>query len=279
MNPDQIVDKVKNLDTFAAKLIQTGTQVGLQILAAMVFWIVGRRLIRFAVMLVQRALEKQKVDVTLEHYILSFLGVTLNVVLIIAILGYFGVETTTFAALLAAVGIAIGAAWGGLLANFAAGAFLVILKPFKVGDFVTAAGITGEIKEIDLFSTLINSPDNVLTMVGNNKIFNDTIKNYSVNPYRRVDLQAQLNHTVDHRAASELLRSRLSAIPNVLADPAPDVEILEFSAAGPVLAVRPYCHNKDYWQVYFDTNRVIREAFGEAGYPVPEQPMAVHNIG
>jgi small conductance mechanosensitive channel len=279
MNPDQIVDKVKNMDTFAAKLIQTGTQVGLQILAAIVLWIVGRWLIRFSVKLVQRALEKQNVDVTLERYISSFLGVILNVVLIIAILGYFGVETTTFAALLAAAGIAIGAAWGGLLANFAAGAFLVILRPFKVGDFVTAAGITGEIKEIGLFSTLINTPDNVLTMTGNNKIFTDTIRNYSVNPYRRVDLQAQLNHTVDHRAAVDLLRSRVAAIPNVLTDPAPDVEILEFSAAGPMLAVRPYCHNKDYWQVYFETNRVIREAFGEAGYPVPEQPMAVRNVG
>jgi small conductance mechanosensitive channel len=117
--------------------------------------------------------------------------------------------------------------------------------------------------------------DNVLTVVGNNKIFSDNIQNFSANPYRRVDLLAQLNHAVDHNAAIRMLKERLARIPNVLADPAPDVEILTFNLAGPVLAVRPYCHTDHYWQVYFDTNRVIREAFGDAGFPVPEQHYVV----
>jgi small conductance mechanosensitive channel len=197
--------------------------------------------------------------------------------LVIAILGVFGVETTTFAALLAAAGVAIGLAWSGLLANFAAGAFLVILRPFKVGDFISAGGIMGTVKEIGLFVTTIDTLDNVKTFVGNNKLFSDNIQNFTANPYRRVDLQAQLHHTVNVAQAINLLRRRIEQIPNVLATPNPDVEVLEFTAMGPVLAVRPYCHNDHYWQVYFETNRIIREAFGEAGYPAPEHNFYLRN--
>ena len=197
--------------------------------------------------------------------------------MVVAILGYFGVETTSFAAILAAAGVAIGMAWSGLLANFAAGAFMIVLRPIKVGDFVTVGGVTGTVKEIGLFVTAINTLENVLTIVGNNKIFSDTIHNFSTNPYRRVDRLAQLNHSVDHNEAIHLLKERLAKIPNVKADPPPDVEILDFNLAGPVLAVRPYCHTDHYWQVYFDTNRAIREAFGAAGFPVPEQHVALRN--
>jgi small conductance mechanosensitive channel len=125
--------------------------------------------------------------------------------------------------------------------------------------------------------TTINTLDNVFTIVGNNKIFSDNIQNFSANSYRRVDLVAQLNHRVDHKAAIRLLKERIAKIPNVASDPAPDVEILEFNLAGPLLAVRPYCHTDHYWQVYFDTNRVIRESFGEAEFPVPEQHFVLRN--
>jgi small conductance mechanosensitive channel len=245
------------------------TEAGLKILAAIVFWIVGRWLIGLAGRALQRVLEKQKVDPTLMRYIGSFLAVTLNIVLVVAILGYFGVQTTTFAALVAGIGIAIGAAWGGLLSNFAAGAFLIVLKPFKVGDFVTAGGLTGTVKEIGLFATSINTPDNVLSIVGNSKIFGDTIQNYSANPFRRVELKCQLAGNADHVAAMQLLRDKLQTIPNVVASPSVEVEILEFTLVGPVLAVRPFCHTDHYWQVYFDGNRMIRDALAEAGFPAP----------
>lgn len=247
------------------------TQAGLKILGAIAFFIIGRWLIGFASGLLSRTLKGQRVDPTLIAYLRSTLKVLLNIVLVVAILGYLGIETASFAALLAGAGIAIGAAWSGLLANFAAGAFLIFLRPFKVGDFITAGGVTGTVAEIGLFVTQINTPDNIVTYVGNNKILSDNIQNFSQNAYRRVELVAQLSHDTDHKAAIQLLKERLKAMPNVMADPAPDVEILEFNLAGPVLAVRPYCNNKDYWQVYFDTNRLIRETFGEAGFSVPEQ--------
>jgi small conductance mechanosensitive channel len=258
-------------------IVDVGILVGFKVVGAIVFYLVGRWLISLAIRLVSSALARQKVDPTLLRYIGTVISVTLNVILVVAILGYFGVETTSFAAILAAAGIAIGMAWSGLLSNFAAGAFMIVLRPFKVGDFVTAAGVTGTVKEIGLFVTAITTPDNVLTTVGNNKIFSDTIQNFSANPFRRVDLKAQLAHSVDHNDAIRLLKERVAKIPNVKADPAPDVEVLEFNFNGPVLAVRPYCHTDHYWQVYFDTNKVIREAFGAAGYPVPEQHFVLRN--
>jgi len=188
------------------------------------------------------------------------------------------VQTTTFAALLASAGIAIGMAWSGLLSNFAAGAFLMILRPFKVGDFISAAGIIGTVEDIGLFVTTIDSLDNVRNFVGNGKIFADNIQNFSVNAFRRVDLEAQLDHSVEVSRAIQVLKHRLQTIPNVITNPPPDVEILKFSPMGPVLAVRPYCNNQHYWQVYFATNRVIREAFSEAGFPVPEHHFAVNGV-
>jgi small conductance mechanosensitive channel len=265
----------------AEQIIQTVTTIGiafgLKAIGAIVIWVIGRYLIGLAVRLVGASLERQRVDPTVLRYLGTVISVTLNVILVVAILGYFGVETTTFAAIMASAGVAIGLAWSGLLANFAAGAFMIVLRPIKAGDFVTVGGVTGTVKEIGLFVTAITTLENVLTIVGNNKIFADTIQNYSANPYRRVDLKAQLNHSVDHIAAIRLLKERLGKIPNVKADPAPDVEILEFNLAGPVLAVRPYCHTDHYWQVYFDTNRAIRESFGAADFPVPEQHLVLRN--
>jgi len=259
-----------NWEQIAETITTQLTAFGLKAAGALAVWIIGRYLIGMAVRMVSAALTRQHVDPTILRYVGNIVTVTLNVILVVAILGYFGVETTSFAALLAAAGIAIGAAWAGLLANFAAGAFLIILRPFKVGDYVKAGGIEGTVTEIGLFASTILTPDNVSTFVGNNKIFGDTIFNYSASDYRRVDRLAQLAHTVDPADAIARLKTALAAIPNVKQKPAPDVEIVDFNERGPVLAVRPYTHTDHYWQVYFDTNRAITSTFGAAGYPVPE---------
>jgi small conductance mechanosensitive channel len=253
------------------------TSFALKVIGALVLWTIGRRLIQFGTGLLVRSL-KYPFDQTVAAYIGTTVKVLLNIVLIVAILGFFGIETTSFAALMAGVGLAIGAAWSGLLSNLAAGIFILILRPFKVGDFIGAAGVTGTVEEIGLFVTTVNTLDNVRTFVGNNKIFSDTVQNFSANRYRRVDLLAQLHNSVDHAAAVRLLREQIARIANVMTEPKPDVEILQFTPLGPVLAVRPYCDNQHYWQVYFDTNRVIREAFGEAGFPAPEQNVFVRTL-
>jgi small conductance mechanosensitive channel len=261
------------------ELMQSGwslaVALGIRVLEAIALWIVGRWLISFATKLIGKSMARQHIDPTVIRYIQNAVAALLNIILVIAILGFFGVQTTSLAALIAAAGVAIGVAWSGLLANFAAGIFLVILQPFKVGDFVVAGGVMGTVEEVGLFVTSINTLDNIRNIVGNGKIFGDIIQNFTTNPYRRVDLQAQLDHTVDVHATIAALKANLAKIPNVLTNPAPDVEILTFTLAGPVLAVRPYCSNANYWQVYFDTNRVIRDTGANAGLPAPHQHFAV----
>lgn len=267
-----------NWDSVVKMLQEKAATVGLQIIGALVLYIIGRWLISAVVGAVHRVLTRQKIEATVMRFIGNTLNVALNIMLVIGILGYFGVQTTTFAALIAAAGLAIGTAWAGLLANFAAGAFLLVLRPFKVGDFISAGGITGTVQEIGLFVTTFDTPDNVRTFVGNNRIFSDTIQNYSVNAYRRVELTAQIAGGADPHLAAERLRARLVEIPNVIANPAPEVTILSFTPFGPVLAVRPFCHNDHYWQVYFDGNLIIREVLGDSAFPGPAYPVAMKQV-
>ncbi len=260
--------------------VQTWLNIGiafaLKALGAVVLWFVGRWLIKFALKIMGQALNRQHFDRTLVNYLQSSLSILLNVVLVVALLGYFGVETASFAALLVGVGLAIGAAWSGLLANFAAGLFLLVLRPFKVADFVEVGGVTGTVEEIGLFTTTLTTPANVMAIVGNAKVFGDTIHNYTRNNYRRVDLTVQLAHDVDPARAVELLKDGIARVANVLPSPAPVIEILEFTLAGPLLVVRPFCANQHYWQVYFDTNMMVRNTFGEAGFPAPEHRHFIH---
>ncbi len=245
------------------------------ILGAIIMWMVGRWLIGVAISMVRRALTARHVDPTLQNYLASIIAVGLNIILVVAILARFGVETTSFAALIAAAGLAIGMAWGGLLANFAAGAFLLVLRPFKVGDLINAGGALGVVEEIGLFSTTVNTPDGVRVMVNNGKIFGDNIENLSHTPHRRVDRSMQLAHGVDVDAAIERVQRELSMIPNVLPEPAAQVWVFDFTLAGPVLCVRPYCRPEHYWDVYRQTNDAIRKVGAELALPVPQVHYAV----
>lgn len=267
-----------NIQTIVDFLSTQGADFALKVLGALAAWIIGRWIIGLAVRGLSAALTRgKKLDATLTQYLASIVNVVLTIVLVLAILDLFGVRTTSFAALLAGAGLAIGTAWGGLLTHFAAGVFMQALRPFKVGDFVTAGGITGTVKEIGLFGTTIVTPDNVLTIVGNNTVFSGSIQNFSSLPYRRVDCSAKIANSVDPADAIARLKPAIAAIPNVLANPAPDVEIASFTPEGPLLCVRPYTNNDHYWQVWFDTHRTIVAVFGAAGYPVPETPIAPRN--
>ncbi|WP_310565909.1 mechanosensitive ion channel family protein [Hydrogenophaga sp.] len=269
-----------NMEVVWNFLSTQGADFGLKILGAIAAWIIGRWLIGLAVRLIAAGLEKgKKLDATLIHYLKSIISVMLTLILVLAILDIFGIKTTSFAALLAGAGLAIGAAWSGMLGNFAAGLFLQVLRPYKVGDFISAGGTLGTVKELGLFATTILTPDNVMTVVGNNKVFGDNIQNFSTEPFRRVDCVAKVANSVDVQDAIARLRPAIAAIANVKDAPAPDIEILQFTPEGPLLCVRPYTHTDHYWQVYFDTHKAIVATFGAAGYPVPETPMAHRTVG
>lgn len=273
MNPSTWADEAQRI------VITYAVPLGGKLVGAVALWIIGRMVISGVQRVAERGLEHRKLDATLSRYVRSMIGVTLTLLLLLAILSIFGVETTSFAGILAAAGVAIGMAWSGLLSNFAAGIFLMVLRPFKVGDMITAAGVTGDVKEIGLFATTIDSADNIRNFAGNAKIFADNIQNYTTNPYRRVEIKAQLAHSVDPHEAIAKLRERLPKIANVIAVPAPSVELLEFNAMGTVLAVRPFCHNNHYWEVYFATNEAIADELTKAGYPVPEHHHYVRKAG
>ena len=258
-----------NIETVQEFLLTRGADLAIKVLAAIAFWIVGRWLIGKVISVTQVAMSRNRVDPTLTKYAGSIVAVLLNIALVIGILGYFGIETTSIAAMLAGAGIAIGVAWGGLLAHFAAGAFLLILRPFKVGDFISAGGTLGTVREVGLFGTTIVTPDNVLTVVGNNKLFSDNIQNFSALPVRRVDRIAQLANGVDPLDAIARFRAVVATIPNVATDPAPEVSLLDFKLEGPQIAVRPYTHNDHYWQVWSDTNEAIARVCADAGWPAP----------
>ena len=266
------------LHTIWAFLATQGIDFGIKVIGAIAAWIIGRWLISLASRFMEHIIERAgRIDVTVAKYLATIVSGFLTLVLILALLSIFGIQTTSFVALLAGLGLAIGTAWGGLLAHFAAGVFLQVLRPFKVGDFVTAATVTGTVREIGLFVSKIVTPDNVETIIGNNAIFSGLIQNYSSLPYRRVECTAKIANGVDPRDAIARLQPAIAAIPNVTTTPAPDVEILQFTPEGPLLAVRPYTHTDHYWQVWFDTNRTIVDVFTAAGYPVPQTPIVYGN--
>jgi small conductance mechanosensitive channel len=258
-------------------LSTTAIELGVKILAAIAFWIIGRWLIGRVIALISAAMNRNHVDPTLTKYLGSIVAVALNIALVLGILGYFGIQTTSFAALLAGAGLAIGLAWSGMLGNFAAGAFMLILRPIKVGDFVSVGGITGTVHELGLFGTTLVTPDNVMTIVGNSKVFGDTIQNYSAMPVRRVERTAQLAGSVDPLDAIARLKAAVAKIPNVAASPAPEVNLLDLNLVGAVIAVRPYTHTDHYWQVYFDTNEAIVRTAREAGWPAPTPSQIVRH--
>jgi small conductance mechanosensitive channel len=261
-----------NTDQLIPLLVSYGTKV----VGAIALWVIGGAIINFAVSRVEATASKANLDATTSSYLLGALRVIGRLALIIGMLGFFGVETTSFAAVLAAAGVAIGMAWSGLLANFAAGVFLAVLRPFKVGDMITGGGVTGVVKELGMFATTLTTADNLQVVVGNNKVFGDTITNFSANPTRRVDLTAQLSGATDVDQAIARIQAAVAAIPNVAASPAPEVTILEYNPMGPVLAVRPHCNNNHYWQVFFDTNRALRTALAEFPGPQPHYAITMH---
>src|SRR5450830_1039971 len=239
-----------NLDTLINLYL---VPFGLKVLAALAIWIIGGMLIATFAKVVRRVLTARQFEATLINYAVSAIHVILRVLLVMGILEVCGIPTTSFAAMIGAVGVALGVAWSGLLSNFAAGVFLVVLRPFKVGDYITAASQTGTVTDIGLVTTTILTDNNLRVIIGNNKLFSDIITNYGVDPAQAI----------------ARLTDKVSRIPNVLTSPAIAVVIQEFNAMGTLLAVRLYAPTPNYGQVYNDTNQAIAQTCAEAGWPAP----------
>ncbi|AKF85662.1 small conductance mechanosensitive channel [Myxococcus fulvus] len=240
----------------------------LKAMGALVLWFVGRAIISTFRRVLNLTLQKRQFDATLIRYIESLFAGSLTILLLLGILGMMGFETTSFAALLAAAGIAIGTAWSGLLSNFAAGIFLLVLRPFRVGDEISAAGVTGLVQEIGLFATTIDTGDNLRISVGNNRLFSDNIVNYSHHPHRRVVVKVPLTHGGDIHGLMKAFRERVVVVPGVQAAPVPSVDVAEFTAQGPVIAIGVHCKPTQAGAVQGAVSLAVEETLIASGYVV-----------
>lgn len=249
---------------------------GLSVLAALVIFFVGKWLARMLTNVLKKMMTRAGTDETLIGFVGSIAYVALMVFVVIAALSELGVETTSFAAVLAAAGLAIGLALQGSLSNFASGVMLILFKPFKAGDFIEAAGTSGVVEEIQIFSTRLRTGDNKQLFVPNGAIFSGTITNYSTKPTRRVDMVFGCGYDDDLLAAKKLLMDIVEGDERILADPAPVVAVNELADSSVNFVVRPWVNAADYWNVYFDFHEQVKLRFDEAGISIPYPQSDVH---
>lgn len=249
---------------------------GLKILAAILIFLIGRWVAKLIRKLLQKAMERAKVDHALVGFSSSLVHAGVMIFVVLAALGQLGVQTTSFIAILGAAGLAVGLALQGSLANFAAGVLIILFRPFKIGDFIGGAGVTGVVRTIHIFTTTLTSPDNKRVIVPNAKMMGDNITNYSAEGTRRVDLTACISYGDSIDTAKAVLMDEITKDTRVLKDPAPFVGVSSMSDSSIDLAVRPWVNVADYWDVFFALNESIKKRLEAEGLSIPFPQRDVH---
>ncbi len=271
----QDVFKTGDMKEIASILYEYLATTGLNILAAILIFIIGRWLAKLVANLVGKAMIKAKIDKTLVNFVKNLSYVVLLIFVIIAALARIGIQTASFVALLGAAGLAIGLAWQGSLANLASGILMMIFRPFKAGDFVEVKGV---VKDVHIFNTILNTLDNVRVIIPNSQVTGGNIFNYTINGTRRVDLVIGISYEDDIKKAKQIIEQTLAADPKVLKDPAPTVAVMELADSSVNFAVRPWCEPKNYWDVYFGTIENVKLALDQNGITIPFPQRDVHMI-
>jgi small conductance mechanosensitive channel len=254
---------------------------GLKVVGAIAVLIIGFLVAKIIRGSVRKGLERSKLDPTLVPFISKLVYYLVVAFVLVAVLGLFGIETTSFIAVLGAVGFAVGLALQGTLSNFSAGVMLLFFRPFGVGDFVEAGGTAGSVKEIGVFATTLSTPDNVQIVVPNSAIYGSVIKNYAANPTRRNDMVMGISYDDDIAKAISVIERCLKEESRVLEDPAPTVAVAELADSSVNIVVRPWCTKEDYWGMRFDLLRKMKEELEAAGcsIPYPQTDVHIHNPG
>jgi len=240
-----------------------------KVLAAILIWIIGSWIIKMLMKGIKKAMTKANYDDSLKKFLLNLLSWIFKIVLILVVLGTMGVETTSFAAILAAAGLAIGMALQGSLGNFAGGVLIMTFKPFKIGDLIEAQGEIGVVKEIEIFTTKLTGLSNKEIIIPNGALSNGNIINYTTEGTRRVDLVFGVSYDADIKQTKEVLMNVLTSNPKILKEPAPAVTVLELADSSVNFAVRPWSKAEDYWSVYFEVTENTKEALDAAGIEIP----------
>ncbi len=249
---------------------------GLKIIGAIVIFIIGKWLSGVLSRAVGKAMNRAKAEQVLVKFVVNLAYAALLAFVVLAALAQLGIQTTSFIAIIGAAGLAIALALQGFLSNFAAGVMLIIFRPFKVGDFIEAAGTAGSVEEIMIFSTKLKSPDNKQLYVPNGSIISGTITNYSAREQRRVDLVFGCGYGDDIKKTKALLEAIVKENPLVLDDPAPTIGVLELGDSSVNFAVRPWVATPDYWDVHFQITEEVKQRFDEAGISIPFPQRDVH---
>ncbi len=249
---------------------------GLKILGAITLLIIGRLIAGTVRKITRKALEKADVDPTLVPFLSKLTYYFVLIVVVIAVLGVFGVQTASLVAVLGAAGLAVGLALQGTLSNFSAGVMLLFFRPFKLGDFIDAGGTTGSVEEIGVFATTLKSPDNVKIVVPNAQVYGQTIKNFNGFETRRVDMEVGISYNDDIPKAMEVIRGIVAADPRVLPEPEPVVAVSNLGDSSVDLVIRPWCAGSDYWALRWDLNQRIKVGLEAAGCSIPYPQTEVH---
>lgn len=249
---------------------------GMNVVAAILIYVVGKWISGRIKKLVVRMMEKSSMDPILVRFVSNLTYGALLAFVILAALNQLGIATTSFIAVLGAAGLAIALALQGSLSNFSAGVLMIIFRPFKVGDYIEAAGISGIVEQIDIFTTHVRSADNKAIIIPNGNILNGTIVNYSAKDTRRIDLVVGISYDSDIQLARDILNDILSTDNRILSDPEPVIGVLELADSSINLAVRPWVNTGDYWPVYFFLNETIKSRFDSEGIGIPFPQRDVH---
>lgn len=261
---------------YSDKAIELLMEYGPKVVLAIVLLLVGLRIINAAVKAIGKGMHKRNVDETLRPFLVNILNWGLKALLVISVASMVGIETTSFVAVLGAAGLAVGLALQGTLANFAGGVLLLVFKPFKVGDLIEAAGFLGEVEEIQIFITKINTPQNRQVIIPNSVLSNGSLTNLSAKGFVRVDLTVGISYNSNIKVAKDLLLKVMQDHSMVLKDPAPFVGVAELADSSVNLAVRPHCKPEDYWDVYFDITEAAKLTLDENGIEIPFPQRDVH---
>lgn len=267
------LDKVQNL---IQQLTNWGISTGKQIISAIIIFLIGRLLISIVNKLVAKLLERRHVDAGVQTFVKSFVNIMLTILLIVAIISKLGVDTTSFAALLASAGVAIGMALSGNLQNFAGGLIILLLRPFKVGDFIECQGVSGTVKEIQIFHTILTSPDNKVIYVPNGSLSSGTVINYSREATRRVDWTFTVEYGEDYEKVENVINKLIAADERILNTPAPFVNLIALADSSVNVVVRVWVKSENYWDVFFQMNKSVYATFNKEGIKFPFPQLTVH---
>ena len=263
-------------DSLFERLTDWSIEIGKSILGAILIYIIGRFIIKQINRLVSKILEKRKLEISVQTFLKSLLSLLLNLILAFAIIAKLGVETTSFAAILASAGVAIGMALSGNLSNFAGGLIILVFKPFKVGDYIDGQNASGTVKEIQIFHTILSTVDNKIIYVPNGSLSSNAIVNYSKQETRRAEWVFGVEYGEDFERVKAVLERIIAADERILQTPAPFIGLGSLSASSVDVKVRVWTKSSDYWDVVFDMNRVVYETFNKEGIGFPFPQLTVH---